>query len=1151
MDADFPKPKYCGLALKVRPHRFRECRAPVQPRVPETPAGMHILSVLYSPAFTDEPPVRTLLRFVAPLLIVTPLAAQTADTAAFGALVWRNLGPQRGGRSVAVAGSAARPLEYYMGTTGGGVFKTPDGGETWTPVSDRYFGGTIGAIAVSESNPDIVYVGGGEFPIRGNVSHGDGVYKSTDAGRTWSYIGLVETRQIAKIRIHPRNPDIVYVAALGPVFGPSPNRGVYKSTDGGKSWNKILFRNDTTGAIDLSMDPSNPEVLYAGLWTAWRKPWQLVSGGSGSGILKSVDGGRTWKELTRNPGMPAGIIGNVGVSVSPANPRRVYALIEADSGGVFRSDDAGDSWTRVNADRNLRQRAWYYTRIYADPQDENLVYASNTGFLRSRDGGKTWQGTTAPHGDSHDAWIAPNNNQRMIESNDGGANVSTNGGRTWTDQDYPTAQFYHVTTTNHFPYRVCGAQQDNSTVCMPSRPMFGSDLADFYDAGGGESGYIAVRPDNPDIMFAGSYGGLLTRKDTRSGIERNVNPWPLNPMGHDAKDAKYRFQWTFPIVISPHDPNTVYVGSSVIFKSTDEGGSWTAISPDLTRNDPATLGASGGPITKDQTSVEYYGTVFTIAESPVEKGVIWGGSDDGLVQVTRDGGATWTNVTPKDLPEWARVSLIEASSHAKGTAYFAANRYQLNDYTPYLYKTTDYGLTWTRITSGIAASEFTRVIREDPVRAGLLFAGTERGVWVSLDDGAHWQRLQKNLPPVPVHDLAIKEGDLIAATHGRAFWILDDISALRQLAAGVTDKEVQLFQPRDAYRTTFGGFFFGGGGGGGAGAGGAAAGLPPLTGWDGAVVNYWLKRPGQKVTLEFLDAKGQVIRKLSSEQDSTARADSLRLAAERSGRDSLSRRRADSLAALGVLPGSIRPDTTDPRAPQGGWRYVPPPRVPNRAGMNRFAWNLRGEDAVGFTGMIFWAGGTTGPVIPSGAYSVRLTVGDQTATQTFNVLRDPRAGASQADLDAQFAFLVQVRDKTSEANNAIRTIRNVKAQLANRRARAGARGITLDKLASALEAQLSAVEEEIYQVKNRSGQDPLNYPIRLNNQLAALAGVAGSAEARPTAQSYEVFKLLSAQLDTQLKRLGDLLGGLAGVNAELTRLGLDKVMPSTAEIAAR
>lgn len=1084
--------------------------------------------------------MRTLLHLAVPILLATPAAAQAPDTAAFSTLAWRNIGPLRGGRSVAAAGSAARPNEYYMGTTGGGVFKTVDGGETWVPVSDRFFGGTIGAIAVSESHPDVVYVGGGEFPIRGNVSHGDGVYKSLDAGRTWSYVGLVETRHISKIRIHPRNPDLVYVAALGPVFGPSPSRGVFKSSDGGKSWSKILFRDDSTGAIDLSMDPSNPEVLYAGLWTAYRKPWMLVSGGPGSGVFKSLDGGRTWKDLTRNPGMPAGPIGNIGVSVSPANPRRVYAQIEADSGGVFRSDDGGDSWTRVNADRSLRQRAWYYSRVYADPQDENTVYASNVSFQRSRDGGRTFQPIGAPHGDSHDLWIAPNNNQRMIESNDGGSNVSTNAGRTWTDQEYATAQFYHVTTTNHFPYRVCGAQQDNSTACMPSRPVGDSDLGAFYDAGGGESGYIAVRPDNPDIIYAGSYGGYLSRKDTRTGIERNINAWPLNPMGHDAKDTKYRFQWTFPIVISPHDPNTLYIGSSVIFKSTDEGSSWGAISPDLTRNDPKTLGSSGGPITKDQTSVEYYGTVFTISESPVEKGVIWSGSDDGLIQVTRDGGAAWTNVTPKDLPEWARVSIIEASSHSRGTAYVAANRFQLNDFAPYLYKTTDYGKSWSRITTGIAASEFTRVIREDPVRAGLLYAGTERGVWVSFDDGTRWQRLQRNLPPVPVHDLAVKSGDLVAGTHGRAFWILDDLSVLRQYAAGQTDKDLHLFKPRDAYRTTGGGFF---GGGGGTPAG--------LTGWDGAVVNYWVKRAGQKVTMEFLDAQGQVIRRFASDQDSVARADSIKTAGERADRDAAARLATDSLAALGVMPGAVRPDTTGGRPRPAGWRYTPPPRISNRAGMNRFSWNLRTEDAVGFTGMIFWAGGLTGPVIPPGAYSVRVTVGDKVETEAFQVLRDPRGSATQADLDAQFRLLVQIREKTNEANNAVRTIRNVKAQLADRRGKAGARSAALEKLAGGLLAQLELVEQEVYQVRNRSGQDPLNYPIKLNNQVAALSGVVGSAEAKPTAQSFEVFRLLSELLGSQLTKLNGALGaGLAGVNAELERLGLMRITPGTAEIAA-
>lgn len=662
----------------------------------------------------------------------TTLTAQsTVDTSAFGALSWRNLGPQRGGRSVAVAGSAVRTQEYWMGTAGGGVFKTTDGGDTWAPMSDRYFGGTIGAIAVAESNPDIVYVGGGEYPIRGNTSHGDGVYKTTDGGRTWSYLGLVETRHISKIKIHPKNPDIVYVGALGPVFSTSdPNRGVYKSVDGGKTWKKILNRpgNDSTGVVELVMDPSDPEVLYAGLWEAYRKPWLMNSGGPGSGIFKTTDGGTTWKELTRNPGLPKGLIGNIGIAVSPANPKRVWAVVEADSGGVFRSDDAGATWTRTNDERKLRQRAWYYSRVFADPKNENAVYVLNVEWFRSDDGGVTFpRSFNNHHGDNHDLWIAPNDPNRMVLGDDGGAEVSINGGRSWTDVDYPTAQFYHVATTNHFPYRVCGAQQDNSTLCGSSQGPRGTQYAEFYDVGGGESGYIAARPDNPDIIFAGSYGGYLTRKDIKSGFERDINPWPLNPMGHSAVDSKYRMQWTFPIVISPHDPNTMYVGSSVVFKSTDEGNSFTPISPDLTRNDPKTLGPSGGPITRDQTSVEYYATVFTISESPVEKGVIWTGSDDGIIAVTKNGGQSWDRVTPPDLPQWARVSIIEASSHAKGTAYVAANRFQLNDFAPYLYKTTDYGKTWTKIIKGITASEFTRVIREDPVRKGLLFAGTERG----------------------------------------------------------------------------------------------------------------------------------------------------------------------------------------------------------------------------------------------------------------------------------------------------------------------------------------------------------------------------------------------------------------------------------------
>jgi photosystem II stability/assembly factor-like uncharacterized protein len=626
----------------------------------------------------------------------TPSQAQTSsgaasyDSAAFAALKWREIGPFRGGRSVAVAGSAARPQEYYFGTTGGGVFKTVDGGMTWAPVTDNYFGGSIGWIDISASNPDIVYVGTGEYPIRGNVSLGDGVFKSTDAGKTWKPAGLGDSHQISRVRIHPTDPNTVYVAAMGHVWGPNRERGIFKTTDGGTTWRNVLFRNDSTGASELVLDPSNPSVMYAGLWQANRTPWKLVSGGAGSGLFKSTDAGEHWTEITHNAGLPAGILGNIGITVSGAKPSRVWALIEADSGGVFRSDDGGATWIRTNNDRRLRQRAWYYTRIIADPKDSNTVYALNTGMYRSTDGGKTFRPISVPHGDNHDLWIASNDPQRMINANDGGANVSFNGGRTWTEQDQATAQFYHVVTTNHFPYRVCGAQQDNSTMCGPSRSDGGIDISNWYDVGGGESGYIAVRPDSPSIVYAGSYGGYLTRFDENTRFMRNVNPWPDNPMGHDAADARYRFQWTFPIVISPNDPKTLYVGSSVVFKSTNNGQSFTAISPDLTRHDPATLGASGGPITKDQTSVEYYATVFTIAESPRKAGVIWAGSDDGLVHVTQNAGKTWTNVTPPGLPHFARISLIEASPNSAGTAYVAANNYQMDDLHPYIYRTRDF-----------------------------------------------------------------------------------------------------------------------------------------------------------------------------------------------------------------------------------------------------------------------------------------------------------------------------------------------------------------------------------------------------------------------------------------------------------------------------
>lgn len=1033
------------------------------------------------------------------------LVAQSADSSAFRALRWRELGPARGGRSIAVAGSTSRPLEYWMGTTGGGVWKTTDGGMNWQPTTDNAFGGTIGAIAVAESNPDIVYVGGGETHIRGNTSHGDGLWKTADGGRTWQLMGLRETRHIARVRVHPTNPDIVYVGALGHAFGNNPERGVYKSVDGGKNWQRILYRNDSTGISDLIMDPNDPNTLYAAFWHAYRRPWMLNSGGPGGGIMKTTDGGATWTELTANRGLPRGVWGKVGLAVSPANSRRVWAIIENDSGGVYRSDDGGQTWEWLNRDRSLRQRAWYYSKIYADPKDTNVVYGLNVQFFRSTDGGRTFrQQIQVPHGDNHDMWIAPNDPMRMVQANDGGANVSFTGGRTWTDQEFATAQMYHVSVSNHFPYWVCGAQQDNSTLCGPSRKEGAITIADWQDAGGGESGYVTPHPTTPDIIYAGSYSGYLTRKDMRTGLERNINAWPLNPMGHSSEDIQNRFQWTFPIVVSSHDPTVLYVAGSKLFKSTNEGQSFTIISPELARRDPKTMGASGGPITKDQTGVETYGTIFALAESPKNRNVLWAGTDDGYIWITRDGGANWTNVTPRDIGDFARISIINASSFDEGTAYVAANRFQLDDFTPSLWKTTDYGATWTKIVTGIASEHFTRVIRHDPARRGLLYAGTERGVYVSFDDGANWQPLQLNLPPVPVHDLVVKEGDLVAGTHGRSFWILDDLSAIRQYTAEIAAKPVHLFQPRDAYRINWGGGGFGGGGGGQGGASRPGQNPP-----SGVVVYYHLKNANQPVKLEFLAADGSVIR--SYENDGQP----------------------------------VRP----PQGGQGGQGGGPgggfgggAQRPGNAVGLNQFVWNMRYPDAVTFPGMIMWAGSTTGPVAPEGTYTVRLTVGSDVQTARVNLLNDPRTTATAADLQAQFDFLIQVRDKTSEANNAVRTIRNVRAQI-EARVNAAPR---LRRNADALLRSLAAVEEEIYQVRNQSSQDPLNFPIKINNKIAALAGVAASGPYRPTDQTIAVYNEVSAMLKVQTDRLEKILReDLERFNRQVRSAGGQPIVPST------
>jgi photosystem II stability/assembly factor-like uncharacterized protein len=1030
-----------------------------------------------------------------------PLRAQQQsrayDQSYFKSLQWRSIGPYRGGRVTAVSGVATQPFVYYLGATGGGVWKSVDGGVNWLPISDGFFGtGSVGGIGICETDPNVIYVGMGESPVRGNVSHGDGVYKSTDAGKTWKRVGLEDTRQIARVRVNPRNPDIVYVAALGHIFGPSEQRGIFRSKDGGKTWEKILYRDARAGAIDLIIDPTNANILYAGFWDVRRTPYSLESGGAGSGLFKSTDGGDTWAELTRNEGLPKGVIGKVGITVSPVNPDRLWAIVEAVDGGVFRSDDGGKKWAKVNDERKLRQRAWYYTRIYADPQNAESVYVLNTGFYKSNDGGKTFNSISVPHGDNHDLWIASNDPSRMIESNDGGANVSVNGGKTWTDEDQPTAQFYRVALDNDFPYHIYGAQQDNSTVRIASRTNdAGIGQNDWYDVGGGESGWVVPYPRDSEIVFAGSYGGLITRYDHHTGQLRNVSPWPENPMGQGAGELKYRFQWNFPIVFSPHDAETLYAGGNVLFKSTNQGQNWEVISPDLTRNDKSKQGSSGGPITKDNTSIEYYCTIFTVIESPLKAGVIWTGSDDGLVHVTRDGGKNWDNVTPKNMPEWIQINSIDASPFDPATAYVAATMYKSDDFKPYLYKTSDYGKTWTKIVSGIPDNAFTRVIREDPNHRGLLYAGTETGMYVSFNDGQSWQSLQLNLPVVPITDLIIHKGeqDLIAATQGRSFWILDDIPVLQQMADAANAGGLFLFKPEDAYRFQGGGFPL---------SPNSTLGQNPPS---GAVVYYYLKeKPASQITLEFLDSAGHSIRKF------TSRAPEPTPPAPGAG------------APSQTLPEQPQaPSGEEVEAVEGGRGGSSQRRVPAEAGLNRFVWDTRYADAARFPGLILWAGELRGPFAVPGSYQVKLYVGGKTLTQTFELKKDPRLTTSPSDFAKQFDLLIKIRDKLTETHNAITQIREVRRQVDDlvKRVKDQPNSKVITDAAKSLNAKMTAIEEELYQTKNQSSQDPLNYPIRLNNKLAAVAGVVASSDAAPTDQSYTVYEEQVSKINAQLQRL--------------------------------
>ncbi|USN99112.1 MAG: glycosyl hydrolase [Phycisphaeraceae bacterium] len=979
-----------------------------------------------------------------------------------GSLSWRCIGPARGGRVQTVTGVVGDRETYYMGACGGGVWKTEDGGEHWHNVSDGSFEtGSVGAIAVAPSDPNVVYVGMGETDVRGNFSHGDGVYRSRNAGKTWEHVGLEDTRQIGHIIVDPGNPDRVFVAALGHVFGPNAERGVFRSTDGGETWDKILYVNDRTGAVHLAMDPNNPRVIFASFWRVGRTPWGLDSGGEGSGLWRSTDGGDNWQELTHGGagGLPGGTLGKIGVSVSAARRDLVYAIIEADEGGVFRSRDGGDSWEKVNSDRSLRQRAWYYTHIYADPVEADTVYVLNVGFEQSTDGGRSFHGVGQPHSDNHDLWIDPLDNTRMINSNDGGANVTYDGGRSWSTQgNQPTAQFYHVTVDNGFPYRVLGAQQDNSTVSISSRAWeFGDWERDLYDVGGCESGYIAVHPSNNNLIYAGCYGGYLSLYDHELERRRDVSVWPENPMGSGADVLKHRFQWTFPIITSFHDAETVYVGGECVFRSRNRGQSWEAISGDLTTNDKTKQRSSGGPITKDNTSVEYYCTVFTIAEG-LEKGELWAGSDDGLIHVTSDGGGddgqTWEDVTPEGMGDWPCISLIEAGRHDADTAYAAVNRYKMDDFNPYIYRTRDRGKTWDLIVEGIPEGAFVRAVREDPWMPGVLYAGTETGVYYSLDAGDSWQSLQRNLPRVPVTDLAFHGDDLVISTQGRSFWILDDLAVIREvggLAGADAEHRLKadkphLFKPETCYREH----------------------------WDSARVHFYLPEGLDKpTTLRFLGPDGDEVRTFSVEME------------------------------------GIKNEKKKGRG-----------KIEAHPGMNLFEWNYREPDPARIPGAVTWAGRPHGPRVPPGAYRVELTVGDDVLSAPLVINGDPRVETGESDYRAQHELLVEINDALDAADTAVNNIRKVRSQIetAMERAKTADLDGDLKDQAKSIKDAIKEIEETIVQTKSKSGQDPLNYPIRLNDKIGGLAHVV-DGDHPPTAQSREVFEYLKAQLDEQLGRL--------------------------------
>ena len=987
----------------------------------------------------------------------------------YKATQWRNIGPFRGGRSAAVTGVAGKANLFYFGSTGGGVWRTTDAGNTWKNISDGYFGGSVGSIAVSEWDHNVIYVGNGEKTVRGNVSSGDGIWKSVNAGKTWEAMGLKNARHIPRIRIHPKNPDIVYAGVMGDLYKSSDERGVFKSIDGGKTWSKKLFANKDAGVVDLIIDPNNSRVLYATTWNIRRTPYSLSSGGDGSALWKSTDEGETWINISTNKGLPTGLWGISGVTVSPVNSEIVWALIENEKGGIYKSTDAGKTWKLINSERKLRQRAWYYTRLYADTQDEDILYVLNVRYHKSTDGGKSYKTYNAPHGDHHDLWISPEDNQRMIIGDDGGAQVSFDAGENWsTYMNQPTSQFYRVTTDNHFPYRIYGAQQDNSTVRIAHRTQ-GRFIgeSDWETTAGGESAHLAIDPTNNDIVYGGSYGGLLTRQNHKTGETRAINVWPDDPMGHGAEDFKYRFQWNFPILFSPNHKNKLYAASNHLHMTTNEGQSWDIISPDLTRNDPSTLGSSGGPITKDNTGVEYYATIFAVNESKQEDGLIWTGSDDGLVHVTKDGGKNWTNVTPKKMPEWMMVNCIEIDPFTKGGAYIVGTKYKSGDYLPYIYKTENYGKTWKQITNGIGAEDFTRALRADPKRKGLLYAGTERGMYISFDDGANWQKFQLNLPIVPITDLAIKNNNLIAATQGRSFWMIDDLTPIHQLTNSIIKEDVILFKPQDSYAMS---------GGNGRTSKTAGTNHP-----GGVAINYFIKEKGDKelVSLKVYDSNNVLIKTFSTEPNKDKKEAELTL----------------------------------------------------ENGNNIFYWNMMYPGAEKVKGMILWWASLNGPMALPGNYKVTLTVGETSKSQNFTILKNPISETTLADATAQFNFINDINTKVTEIHKALKNVKKVRNQINSLKKSMKGKEEHKDLLdyATALLKEMTTIEEILYQTKSKSNQDPLNFPIRLNNKLAHLNSLTRIGSYAPTQQAIDFKNVINKEIDNELAKLYELFDNKVSV----------------------